>query len=397
MNINSNYLNLYQSYLFTAVAERVAQFERTHPERDIIRLSIGDVTEPLCPAVVKAMERAAGEMGERETFHGYGPEASVYAYPELLSAIRRHYLRRGVSLKESEIFVSDGAKSDLGNLSDLFSADNTVLLPDPVYPAYRDVNLIAGRRLKYLRACAENEFLPMPDAGDEADIIYLCSPNNPTGAVYSKDKLQGWVEFSRKNGAVILFDAAYESFIREPSLPHSIFEIEGARECAIEICSFSKTAGFTGVRCGYTIVPQELKRGGASLNALFRRRQTTAFNGVGYITQMGAAAAFSEEGERQIRESIDVYRGNAEVISACLRSLGITFIGGENAPYLWLKCPDGSKSWDFFDELLLRTGVVGTPGCGFGESGESYFRLTAFGKSERTREACRRIKAEFGS
>ena len=383
-------MNLYESYLFDTVSRRVKAFREKNPERDVISLSIGDVTQPLVPAVVRAMEKAVKEMGEKSTFRGYGPEATCYAYPELLRAIQRHYSLRGVSLKEGEIFVSDGAKSDLGNLSDLFSKENVVLFPDPVYPAYADVNIMAGRRILYADALPENNFLPMPD-GRRADIVYLCSPNNPTGAAYDRAQLRKWVDYAKEVNAVIFYDAAYEGFLGE-KFPHTIYEIEGAKECAIEICSFSKFAGFTGVRCGYTIVPLELKSGNVFLNALFRRRQTTRFNGVSYVTQMGAAAAYSEEGEAECRENLLVYRENAKRIAETLDELKIPYTGGKNAPYLWLKSPLKGSSWDFFDFLLERAAVVGTPGSGFGKCGEGYLRLTAFGSPERTEEACQRLK-----
>ena len=392
MKINSNFLNLHESYLFATVAKRMVAYQKNHPEKDVISLSIGDVTLPLAPAVIEAMHSAVEELSKKESFHGYGPDATCYGYPALVDAIKNRYQKRGVALERDEIFISDGAKSDLGNLSELFSAENTVLMPDPVYPAYADVNIMAGRKIIYLNACMENKFLPMPEQDLKADIIYLCSPNNPTGAAYSKAQLKEWVRFALENDSVILYDAAYEIFLCEEGLAHSIYEVEGAKECAIEICSFSKTAGFTGVRCGYTVVPQELKREGIGLNKLWRRRQTTKFNGVSYITQMGAAAVFSEEGEGQLLKNIEVYRENAKTISNCLTRLGIWHTGGKNAPYLWLKCPNGMSSWQFFDYLLERAGVVGTPGCGFGKNGEGFFRLTAFGDSERTQEACRRME-----
>ncbi len=388
MKINRHYQELKDSYLFSTIAHKVSAYTAAHPDKSVIRLGIGDVTLPLCPAVVEAMQAAVAEMGRKETFRGYGPEQG---YDFLADAIVAYYRERGILLDRSEAFVSDGAKSDLGNILDLFDKDNTVLIPDPVYPVYVDTNIMAGRTIRYMDANAENGFLPLPDEGVKADLIYLCSPNNPTGAVYSREQLKRWVEYALENDAVILFDAAYEAFVRDPALPRSIFEIEGARRCAIEFCSFSKTAGFTGTRCGYTIVPQELQRGGMSLNAMWLRRQTTKFNGVPYIVQRGAAAVFTPEGQRQIRENIDYYRENARIIASALRERGVWFTGGENSPYIWLRCPDGMGSWEYFDRLLEEANVVGTPGEGFGKNGEGFFRLTAFGDRANTEEAVRRI------
>lgn len=392
MQINPNFSRLKESYLFSQVRERTAQFERAHPEVRLITLSIGDVTLPLTPAVISAMHRATDEMAKRETFRGYGPDRYCYGYDSLLTALQNRYARLGVRLKKEEIFVSDGAKSDCGNLSDLFSAENTALIPDPVYPAYYDANIMAGRQVIFARASAENGFLPMPQDGARADLIYICSPNNPTGAAYTVGQLQEWVDFANRTGAVIIYDAAYEAFVRNGGLARSIYQAEGAKECAVEICSFSKTAGFTGVRCGYTVVPETLVRGGARLNRLWKRRQNTKFNGVSYITQMGAAAAFSAQGEREIEQNLAYYRKNAEIIADCLNRLHIPFTGGKNSPYLWMRCPDGRSSWEFFEYLLDKGNVVGMPGSGFGESGEGYFRLTAFGKREDTEEACLRME-----
>lgn len=392
MKINANYLNLNESYLFSTIAKKVNAYTQAHPEKKVLRMGIGDVTLPLAPAVVSAMQKAAGEMGEKETFRGYGPEQG---YPFLKEAIRGYYASRGISLEEDEIFVSDGAKSDVGNILDIFDTDNTVLVPDPVYPVYVDTNLMAGRRIVFADAAAENGFLPMPDENTDADIIYICSPNNPTGAAYSAAQLAEWVAYARKKGAVILYDAAYEAFVSEKGLARSIFEVEGAKECAIEFCSLSKTAGFTGTRCGYTVVPRALVRGGASLNKLWLRRQTTKFNGVSYIVQRGAEAVFSEEGMAQVQKNLEVYRRNAAVISECLDSLGIPYTGGKNSPYIWMKCPGFSDSWKFFDYLLEMANVVGTPGSGFGKNGEGYFRLTAFASEEATKEAAERLKLLF--
>ena len=390
MKINENFLNLKDSYLFATVGKKTTAFKNAHPDKDVIRLSIGDVTLPLAPVVIDAMHAAVEELAHRESFKGYGPDQYCYGYEKLIESIKGSYSRKGVELKSSEVFISDGAKSDLGNILDLFSSDNTVLIPDPVYPAYLDVNVMAGRKVIFADATAANGFLPMPDENVHADIIYLCSPNNPTGAVYTREQLKQWVDYANRRDALILFDAAYEYFVNDSHLCRSIFE--GARTCAVEICSYSKTAGFTGVRCGYTVVPEELMRGGTSLNRLWARRQSTKFNGVSYVTQMGAAAVFTEEGEKQIRENLGYYRKNAEMISACLDELGIWYTGGKNSPYIWMQCPDGMDSWEFFDYLLENANVVGTPGSGFGRNGEGFFRLTAFGSEENTREACRRIK-----
>lgn len=388
MKLNVHYSKLQQSYLFSEIASRVNTFKAENPQADIIRLGIGDVTKPLCPAVIDALNSATKEMSNADTFRGYGPEQG---YDFLRESIRDYYGKRGIKLSADEVFVSDGAKSDIGNILDLFDRDNTVLIPDPVYPVYVDTNTMAGRPVLYMNANAENGFLPMPDTAVKADIIYLCSPNNPTGAVYSKEQLQAWVDYANKNDAVILFDAAYESFIRDETLPRSIFAISGAETCAIEFCSFSKTAGFTGTRCGYMVVPMALTRGGASLNKMWLRRQTTKFNGVPYIVQRAAAAVFTDEGRRQCLDNIDYYMQNAAIIAAALRKMNIPFVGGDNSPYIWLTCPGGMKSWDFFDLLLKGPHVVGTPGAGFGANGEGYFRLTAFGNREKTIEAMERI------
>ena len=389
MNLNTNYKNLQQSYLFSTIGKKVADFQKTNPALPIIKLGIGDVTRPLCPAVVNAMKKACDEMGKAESFRGYGPEQG---YGFLKEAILNYYKEKGVSLELDEIFVSDGAKSDVGNILDLFDKDNTVLVPDPVYPVYVDTNIMDGRNIVYMNANEENGFLPMPDEAVKAGLIYLCTPNNPTGAVYTKDQLKAWVDYAIDNHAIILFDAAYEAFVRDSSLPRSIFEIEGAKKCAIEFCSFSKTAGFTGTRCGYTVVPLELESDGLSLNKMWLRRQTTKFNGVNYIVQRGAEAVFSPEGRKQIQENIDGYMENAKVIVATMKKLGIFYTGGENSPYIWLKCPEGMKSWDFFDYLLTKLSINGTPGAGFGENGEGFFRLTAFGDPEQTKEAMRRLE-----
>lgn len=391
MKVNKHYAQLEESYLFSNIAHKVADYQAAHPDADIIRLGIGDVTLPLAKSVVEALHTASEEQGHKETFHGYIP--SEQGYPFLREAIRDYYARRGVRLDTAEIFVSDGAKSDLGNLLDLFDVDNTVLVPDPVYPVYVDDNVMAGRPIRYLPATADNGFLPMPGADTAGDIVYLCSPNNPTGATYTREQLKVWVDWANAHDAVILFDAAYECFVTEPGLARSIYEVEGAETCAIEVCSFSKIAGFTGTRCGYTIVPGALLREGMSLNKMWLRRQTTKFNGVAYIVQRAAAAVFSPEGMEQIQQNLDYYRRNAAVIGAALEEAGVWYCGGKNSPYLWLKCPDGMTSWQFFDWLLDTAHVVGTPGEGFGACGEGYFRLTAFGDAERTKEAAARIVA----
>ena len=391
MTVNKPDQELEESYLFSTIAHKVADYQAAHPDADIIRLGIGDVTLPLAKSVVQALHEASDEQGRKETFHGYIP--SEQGYPFLREAIQRYYAGRGVALDTAEIFISDGAKSDLGNLLDLFDVDNTVLVPDPVYPVYVDDNVMAGRRITYMPASAENHFLPMPDENTKADIVYLCSPNNPTGATYTRSQLKVWVDWANAHDAVILFDAAYECFVSEEGLARSIYEVEGAKSCAIEVCSFSKIAGFTGTRCGYTIVPQALARDGMNLNKMWLRRQTTKFNGVAYIVQRAAAAVFSEDGMREIQQNLDYYRRNAAVIAAALDEAGVWYCGGKNSPYIWLECPAGMGSWQFFDWLLDTAHVVGTPGEGFGRCGEGYFRLTAFGDAERTKEAAARILA----
>ena len=394
MKINGNYLNLKESYLFSDIAKKTAAYKTAHPEADIIRLGIGDVTLPLCQAVVDALHTAADEMGKKETFRGYGPEQG---YDFLKDAIRDYYKSEdAVSLEADEVFISDGAKSDLGNILDILSRDNTVLVPDPVYPVYVDTNIMDDRRIVYMSGNAENGFLPLPDASVDADVIYICSPNNPTGAAYDKAGLKKWVDYARAKNALILFDAAYESFITTPGLVRSIYEIEGARECAIEFCSFSKIAGFTGTRCGWTVVPQALEYDGVKLNRLWLRRQTTKFNGVSYPVQRAAAAVFTPEGRAQIKENLDYYRNNAKTITDALDKLGIWYTGGINSPYIWLECPNDMKSWDFFDLLLKKANVVGTPGAGFGANGEGFFRLTAFGDRDRTAKAADRIVKLLG-
>ena len=389
MKLNTNYLNVNDSYLFSTIAKKVAAYQQAHPDKTVLRLGIGDVTLPLAPAVISALHSAVDEMANKDTFRGYGPEQG---YGFLKDSIAAYYKERGVQLAGDEIFISDGAKSDLGNILDLFSQDNVVLVPDPVYPVYVDTNVMAGRKIIYADANETNGFLPMPDYSVDADLIYICSPNNPTGAAYTVAQLKEWVDYATKKGAIILYDAAYECFVESEGLARSIYQVDGAKNCAIEFCSFSKMAGFTGTRCGYTVVPEAIEKDGLSVNKMWLRRQTTKFNGVPYIVQRGAAAVFTKEGREQISKNLDYYRANAKVIAEGLKELGIWFTGGENSPYIWLKCPNGMKSWEFFDYLLENAQVVGTPGAGFGVNGEGFFRLTAFGSAEVTQEAVERIK-----
>lgn len=390
MNFNKNFNDIPESYLFAEVADRVAKYTKAHPDKKVLKLGIGDVTLPLAPSVIKALHDGVEDMSRAETFKGYGP---YEGYSFLREAIADYYKKSGVTLSLNEIFVSDGAKSDLGNILDIFSKDNTVLVPDPVYPVYVDTNLMAGRKVIFADATEKNGFLPMPDYKVNADIIYICSPNNPTGAAYTRAQLKEWVDYANAKGAVILYDAAYECFVTDSALARSIFSVEGARTCAIEFCSLSKIAGFTGTRCGYTVIPEELKKDGVSANKLWLRRQSTKFNGVPYIVQKGAAAVFSDEGIKQIRANLAYYKNNAKLIADCLDELGVWYTGGKNSPYVWLKCPKGMSSWEFFDYLLSEAQVVGTPGAGFGKNGEGYFRLTAFGSEEVTKEAVNRIKS----
>lgn len=388
MKVNSNYTKIKESYLFAEVAARTNKYAKEHPEAKIIKMGIGDVTLPLCPAVIDAMHKAVSEMGVKETFKGYG---EYRGYDFLCESICRYYKTFGVDLVTEEVFVSEGAKTDLGAILDLFDNDNTVLVTDPVYPVYVDTNIMAGRKVIYANATEENGFLPMPDPNVHCDIIYLCSPNNPTGAAYTKEQLKVWVDYAKAEGAVILLDAAYEAFITDKEVPHSAYEVEGAKECVIEICSLSKTAGFTGTRCGYTIVPKTLKFE-ADLNKMWLRRQSTKFNGVSYIIQCGANAVFTEEGQKGIKANIAYYQENANILMAALDECGIKYYGGKNSPYIWLKCPNGMGSWEFFDKLLSEANVVGTPGEGFGENGKGYLRLTSFSTHENTVEAMERLK-----
>ena len=399
-NINENYQKLPGSYLFAEIARRVSAYTAEHPEKKLIKLGIGDVTQPLCPAVIEAMHKAVDEMGKKETFRGYGPEQG---YDFLRTAILEHdFLARGVDLSMDEIFVSDGAKSDCGNIGDIFSRDNIVAVCDPVYPVYVDTNAMAGRageflqdremwsNIYYMPTTAENGFVPeLPRT--PVDLIYLCSPNNPTGTALNWEQLKVWVDYANENDAVILFDAAYEAFITAEGIPHSIYEIPGAKTCAIEFHSFSKTAGFTGNRCAYTVVPKDLNRQGQSLNAMWNRRHTTKFNGVPYVVQRGAEAVYSPQGQQQVKATIAFYQENARVIREGLTAAGLEVYGGINSPYVWFKTP--TDSWSFFDRLLTEAGVVTTPGAGFGPSGEGYIRVTAFGGAEDTRAAVERILA----
>lgn len=393
MKLNHHFEEISESYLFAEVSRRVQAYRKSHPDHEVISLGIGDVTRPLCTVATQALVKASQEQGTAEGFHGYGPEQG---YPFLREAVQSYYHSMGAEVEVDDIFISDGAKSDLGNFLDLFDRDNTVLIPDPVYPVYRDTNQMAGRPIRYLNAVRENGFLPMPEEGMEGDIIYLCSPNNPAGVVYTREQLQKWVDFALEHDAVIFFDAAYEGFIRDSSLPRSIFTIPGAERCAVEFCSFSKLAGFTGLRCGYTVVPHTLMREGMSLRKMWLRRQTTKFNGVSYPVQCAAAAVLTPEGLAQCRENIEVYRQNAAKISQVLQECGIWHTGGAHSPYLWLECPGKMDSWEFFDTLLEKADVVGTPGSGFGKNGEGYFRLTGFGTPENTQKAMERFRKVFG-
>ena len=394
--VNGNYAKLKDSYLFSDIAARVAAFTKAHPEKKLIKMGIGDVTLPLAPVVVDAMTKAVQEMGKKETFRGYGPEQG---YDFLHEAIVAYYARHGVELDSKEIFISDGAKSDCGNMTDLFDDSNVILVPDPVYPVYVDTNLMRGRKILYMNGTPENGFLPMPDFDVKADIVDLCSPNNPTGAVYTRDQLAVWVEYAKKYDAILLYDAAYEAFITDENIPRSIYEVPGAKDYAIEICSFSKTAGFTGTRCGYTVVPLGLKRKSPegkemSLNKMWLRRQTTKFNGVNYIVQRGAEAAMSPEGEKECGEMLAYYRENARMIMETFDKKGYKYFGGKYSPYVWMQCPNHMGSWEYFDHLLNDLAIVGTPGAGFGTMGEGYLRLSAFGTHEGTKEAMERIEKD---
>lgn len=396
--LNENYLNLKESYLFAEINHRVKAYQEANPDKKIIRLGIGDVTLPIGSKMIEQLHEGVDAMASSDTFKGYGPEQG---YDFLRNAIVDYYKRNGVDcIEPDEVFVSDGAKSDTGNITDLFAQDNVILIPDPVYPVYVDTNIMNGRNITYIDANAENNFLPMPDHNFHADVIYICSPNNPTGAAYNRGQLKEWVDYALANDAIILYDSAYECFITDETLPRSIFAIEGARKCAIEFCSLSKTAGFTGTRCGYTIVPKDLKFAASngkemSMNAMWNRRQTTKFNGVSYIVQKGAAAAFSVEGMAQCKANIKYYQENAKIIAEGLAKKNIRYFGGVNSPYIWFECPNNMESWDFFDYLLKNAQVVGTPGAGFGKNGHNFFRLTSFGNRENTIEAMNRIDQLF--
>lgn len=395
--LNENYLNLKESYLFSEIAHRVNAYVAANPDRKVIRLGIGDVTLPFGSEIITKLHEGVDALASAYTFKGYGPEQG---YEFLRSAIVDYYSQNNISIDADEVFVSDGAKSDTGNITDLFDRENVTLIPDPVYPVYVDTNIMNGRNITYIDANEENDFLPMPDHSIHADIIYICSPNNPTGAAYNREQLKQWVDYALENSAVILYDSAYECFITDRTLPRSIYAIEGSKKCAVEFCSLSKTAGFTGTRCGYTIVPKDLKfpaSTGAemSLNAMWNRRQTTKFNGVPYIIQKGAAAVFSAAGMAQCRKNIEYYQQNAKMIADALSRKNIRYFGGVNSPYIWFKCPDEMDSWDFFDYLLTNAQVVGTPGAGFGRNGRNFFRLTSFGNRDDTVEAMARIERLF--
>ena len=389
MNIpNMHYAELKDSYLFAGIAAKVAAYQEKHPDERILRLGIGDVSLPLCDAVIQALHEAVDDQAAKESFHGYMPECGA---PFLRKAVADHYRSRGVELDDDEVFISSGASDELGDILDLFDRSSAALVIEPAYPAYVDANVIAGRRIVHLPSSRVNGFLPLPTEGLEADLIYICSPNNPTGATFDRAQLKQWVDFANERGAVILFDAAYEAFIKDPSIPHSIFEIPEAATCAIEICSLSKTAGFTGTRLGYTVVPKALVCQGMSLHDMWVRNRTTKTNGVSYIIQKGAAAVFTPEGQRQIQENLRFYKDNARILMGALECAGIWYTGGKNAPYLWLECPNGMGSWEFFDLLLNEAQIVGTPGEGFGACGEGYFRFSTFGSREDTVLAAQRL------
>ena len=390
---NMHYADLKDSYLFFHIAQKTKAYLEENPEKRLYRMGIGDVSLPLPDAVIQALHEAVNDQAIKESFHGYMPECGA---PFLRKTIANYYALRGVEISADEVFVSSGASDELGDILDLFDRGSSALVIEPAYPAYVDANVMAGRKIVHLASGKENGFLPEPSEEVKADILYICSPNNPTGAVFNRKQLQAWVDFANENGSVILFDAAYEAFIEDETLPHSIFELEGAKTCAIEICSLSKTAGFTGTRLGYTVIPQQLVRNGMNLNAMWVRNRTTKTNGVSYIIQKGGAAVFTPEGQRQIRENIGIYKSNAKVLMEVLDKLGIWYCGGKNAPYIWMKCPDGMGSWDFFDYLLKEIQVVGTPGEGFGACGEGYFRFSTFGSPEDTKEAARRLVELLG-
>lgn len=389
---NKYYSELKDSYLFYNIAQKTKVYVEQHPGTKLLRMGIGDVSLPLCDAVIRALHEAVDDQASKNSFHGYMPECGA---PFLREKIAEHYEKRGVSLAADEVFVSSGASDELGDILDLFERSSSALVIEPAYPAYVDANVMAGRKIVHLSSSEENSFLPEPSEDIKADLLYICSPNNPTGAVFSREQLQVWVDFANENGSLILFDAAYEAFIEDETLPHSIFELDGAKTCAIEICSLSKTAGFTGTRLGYTVIPKALKRNGMNLNEMWVRNRTTKTNGVSYIIQKGGAAVFTEEGQRQIHENIQMYKKNAKILMKALDQIGIWYCGGKNAPYIWMRCPKGMKSWEFFDYLLHKIQVVGTPGEGFGAAGEGYFRFSTFGSPEDTKEAAERIVTLF--
>ena len=389
---NKHYADLKESYLFYNIAQKTKAYLSGHPDKRLYRMGIGDVSLPLCDAVIRALHEAVDDQSDKTRFHGYMPECGA---PFLREAIAAHYRSRGVRLDTDEVFVSSGASDELGDILDLFDRSSSALVIEPAYPAYVDANVMAGRNIIHLPSGAENGFLPDPREEAAADLLYICSPNNPTGAVFSREKLKKWVDFANEHGSVILFDAAYEAFIEDEMLPRSIFEIPGAETCAIEICSLSKTAGFTGTRLGYTVIPKTLARDGMYFNDMWVRNRTTKTNGVSYIIQRGGAAVFTPEGQRQIMENIQYYKRNAAVLMGALDELGIWYCGGKNAPYIWMKCPNGLGSWELFDLLLREIQVVGTPGEGFGKCGEGYFRLSTFGSLEDTEEAARRLRKLF--
>lgn len=393
MTPNMNYSKLKDSYLFYNIAQKTKAYLAEHPGTHLYRMGIGDVSLPLCRTVIDALHHAVDDQAVQASFHGYMPECGA---PELRATIAAYYAQRGVQLAPEDVFVSSGASDELGDILDILGRDQRVLIMEPAYPAYVDANIIAGNEIIHVASSREDGFLALPDPSVHADIIYICSPNNPTGAVFSRAHLKAWVDYANKTDAIILFDAAYEAFIEDEEIPHSIFEIEGAKTCAIEICSLSKTAGFTGTRFGYTVIPQELMRGGLLLNAMWVRNRTTKTNGVSYILQKGAAAVFTEEGQREIHENIRVYKKNAAHLMAALDTLGIWYCGGKNAPYIWMQCPKCMGSWAFFDYLLHEIQVIGTPGEGFGSAGEGYFRFSTFGSPEDTEEAARRLVALLG-
>ena len=390
---NMHYADLKDSYLFAGISQKLKEYLEKHPDKHLYRMGIGDVSLPLCDEVIRALHEGVDDQASRENFHGYMPECGA---PFLRETIAGYYAERGVALDADEVFISSGASDELGDILDLFDRSSSALVIEPAYPAYVDANVIAGRKIVHLASGKENGFLPAPDDSIEADILYICSPNNPTGAVFNREQLQAWVDYANRHGSVILFDAAYEAVIEEDDLPHSIFELAGARTCAIEICSLSKTAGFTGTRLGYTVIPKDLERCGMSFNAMWVRNRTTKTNGVSYIIQKGGAAVFTPEGQKQIKANIQIYKNNAKVLMEALDKLGIWYTGGKNAPYIWLKCPNGMGSWEFFDYLLREIQVVGTPGEGFGACGEGYFRFSTFGSPEDTVEAARRLVELLG-